>query len=221
MKKIIEGVKFLAAIALVALVAVLSMKFMAAAGMCLAVAFIGWPDANLSNLPLKRGDPSRIAGAETYELLQPWTKLTTDGDGTIYYIALISADAVFTALELLNAALAGCTSVDIGLYRLDRNGVPVNTAAGAAAGSGGAKSDGSDAGALFASAVDINAGNAAGSPKNMMLAVSIANTGKKLWELLGFTDPKLMDSRYVLGVRLNTAGAATGALALKARYAQG
>lgn len=220
----LDAVSFIAYIVLVAGLMVIGAKFMGAygvAGVSLAAAFFGWPDANLGALPIKRGDPSRIAGAQVYELLQPWVKATTDGNGTIYYLATLASDDVLTALELLNDALAGCTSVDIGVYRLDRNGAPVNTAVGAGAGSGGAKSDGSDAGAIFASAVDISAGNAAGSPKNMLLALSIANTGVKLWTLLGFTDPKLKDDRYVLGMRLNTAGAATGNLALKARKAQG
>lgn len=225
MKRMKETVKFLAQIVCAAALVVIGAKLMGAfggtAGVALAAAFIGWPDANLSASPIKRGDPSRISGAQVYELQQPWTKATTDGDGSFYWLANLPSDAVITSVELLNAALAGCTSVDLGFYRLDRNGAPVNVAVGAAAASGGAKSDGSDGGAILASAVDINAGNAAGSPKNMLLALSIANTGVMLWKLLGFTDPKLKDDRYVLGMRLNTAGAATGALSVKVRYLQG
>lgn len=207
----------------IAAIAVIAIQHMGhpVAGVILAAATIGWADANLSATPVKRGDPSRIAGADVCELLQPWVKATADGNGSIYYLANLPADAVITDLSLLNDALMGCTSVDIGVYRLNRDGTVANTAVGAGAGSGGAKSDGSDAGAIFASAVDISGGNAAGSPKNMLLALTIANTGVKLWSLLGFTDPKLKDDRYILGMRLNTAGAATGNLSLKARFAQG
>ncbi len=211
---------FLAAFAIAAVSAIYG-HFFGASGVMLAAAFIGWPDANLSATPVKRGDPSRIAGAQDCEISQPWVKATTDGDGTIYYLANLPSDAVITAIDLLNDALAGCTSVDFGVYRLNRDGTVANTAVGAAAASGGAKSDGSDAGAIFCSANDINAGNAAGSPKRMLLALSIANTGKKLWQVLGFTDPKLKDDRYILGMRLNTAGAATGNLNVRVSYLQG
>lgn len=190
-------------------------------GVSLAAAFIGWPDANLSNTPVKRGDPSRVSGAQDLEICQPWVKATTDGNGTIYYLADLPSDSVMTALLLLNDALTGCTSVDLGVYKRNADGTIQTCTQGGGAGTGGAKSDGSDAGAIFASAVDISAGNAAGSPKNMLLALSIANTGVKLWTLLGFTDPKLKDDRYVLGMRLNTAGAATGNLSLRASYLQG
>lgn len=221
MKNLTKVEKFFLAALVLAAGSVLAGHLLAAHGVVLAAAFLGWPDANLSGTPVKRGDPSKIAGAQDYEILQPWVKATTDGSGTIYYLANLPADAVVSAIELLNDALAGATSADIGVYRLNRDGTVANTAAGAGAASGGAKSDGSDGGAIFASAVDISGGNAAGSKKDMLTTLSIANRGVKLWTVLGFTDPKLKDDRYILGLRLNTAGAATGNLAVRVSYAQG
>src|SRR4051812_19212936 len=89
-------------------------------------AFIGWVDANLSNSPVKRGNPALISGAQVRAFAQNWSKATTDGDGTIYYLAEVPADAILTSLLLNSAALAGCTSADFGFLRTD------GTAAGAA-----------------------------------------------------------------------------------------
>lgn len=213
---------FLAAAALVIAVSEYLFGHMAAAGgLALATAFIGWPDANLSHVPVKRGDPSKMSGAEAYELFQSWVKATTDGAGTIYYLAELPSNAVVTALDLLMDAAAGMTDVDFGVYRVKPDGSIQTCTDGGGASTGGAKSDGSDAGSIFTDALDAHLGYAAGSPHNCLTALSIANSGVPLWKLLGFTDPKLKDDRYVLGMRVASADTNAPNIAARVRYIQG
>lgn len=190
-------------------------------GAILAAATLAWPDPNRGANPVKRGNAALVTGGLVRQLAQAWAKAAADGNGTIYYLAALPADAIMEAAALCNDALAGCTSVDLGLYRFKDDGSVQTNTAGGGAGTGGAKSDGSDAGAVFISAMDISAGFAIGSDKNGLLNYGHANFGKKIWELLGFTDPKLKDDIYILGLRLNTAGAAVGNLSVRARWIQG
>lgn len=174
-------------------------------------ATITWVDPNLSSIPVKRGQVSQMSGAQGRAFVNSWVKAVADGDGTIYYIAEISANAVFLSLLLNNDALAGATSASLGYYRLNADGTISDTA----------KSDGTSGKAVLMSAADINAGSAIGSERNGLSAVSIANLEKKVWELLGFTNPGLKDDSYILALTLTTAGAATGNLALRGHYTQG
>lgn len=204
-------------------------------------AFIGWVDANVGAVPQKRSSPALVSGSTVREFVQAWTKATTDGNGTIYFLVELPSDAIITSLLLNNDALAGCTSVDLGLYKIDKSlsnlGTVSQTAADYNAGcsvAGLPNSTPVDAGAIFMSAVDINAGKANGSEQNGLNNIDVQtvtslgattygklNLERKLWELLGFTDPKWKDDSYVLGMRLNTAGSAAGNLVIRGRAVQG
>lgn len=204
-------------------------------------AFIGWADANVGASPQKRGSPALVAGGMVRAFVQAWTKATTDGDGTIYFLVELPSDAIVTSLLLNNDALAGCTSADLGLYKIDKslgnlNGAASTTAADYHAGcstTGLPNSTPVGAGAIFMSAVDINAGKANGSEQNGLNNIDVQtvttlgattngklNFEKKLWELLGFTDPKWKEDSYALGMRLNTAGSAAGNLAVRGIFVQ-
>lgn len=229
---------------IVAAVSILAMgHFAGVHGAILAAAFIGWVDPNVGNLPQKRGEPGIAAGGLVREFWQSWTKKTTDGNGTIYFLSEIMSDALIASLDLYNDALAGCTSVDFGIFEIDRSlsnlGTVDQTAADYYAGSpvGGIPTVALpkiDAGAIFASAVDIHLTNAQGAPLNVLSNIVLQTIttqgsaasgflayGMKLWQLLGFTDPKWKSDSYAIGMRLNTAGSAAGNLALKGRYIQG
>ncbi len=54
-----------------------------------------------------------------------------------------------------------------------------------------------------------------------LISYGMLNFGTKLWQLLGFTDPKWKSDNYVLGCRLNTAGSAAGNIVVRGRYIQG
>ena len=206
-------------------------------------AFIGWVDANVGNLPQKRGEAGVAAGGEVQEFIQSWTKKTTDANGTIYFVSEIQSDALISELLLYNDAIAGLTSVDIGIFEIDPSlsnlGAVSQTAAAYYAGSpvGGIPSVATpkiDAGTLFTAAYDAHSGNAQGSPYTALsnlVVQTISNQGGstlgflnyalRLWELLGFTDPKWKSDSYAIGLRANTAGSAAGNLVLKGRYIQG
>jgi hypothetical protein len=174
-------------------------------------ATIGWVDSALSANPPKRGQTSKVAGSQVREFAQNWEKATGDGDGSIYYLAALPADAVLTGIKLNADALTGCTDVDLGIYKLNDDGTIVDTA----------KSDGSSAADILVNGWDPHSGAGMGSDKDGMADLDISNLGVKLWNLLGFTDPKLKNEVYILGLRLNTAGSAAGTLAIRGRFAQG
>ena len=174
-------------------------------------AVIGWASSDLSGTPVKRGQTSKVAGAEARGFVQAFAKAAADGDGSIYYLAEIPASAVLQSLLLNNAALAGCTDVDLGFYKLHDDGTITDDA----------KSDATSGADLLTNGADIAAGKAIGSDLNGLASLGIANLGKKVWELLGFTDPKLKNESYILGLKLNTAGAAAGALAVRGEFVQG
>lgn len=240
MTKFLQGAKFLMAILVVAFVAVVTAHLMGVAGVVLAAAFIGWADPNVGAIPQKRNSPARVAFGLSREFCQSWAKATTDGNGTIYFIAEIPSDAILTSLLLNNDALAGATSADLGIYKIDKSlsnlGTVSSTAADYFAGASATGLENStpvDAGAVLMSAQDISAGNANGSEKNGLSNIDVQtvttkgaatngklNFGKKVWELLGFTDPKWKDDSYAIGLRLNTAGSAAGNLVLRGRWVQ-
>lgn len=198
-------------------------------------AFLGWLDANLGAQPVKRGDSAQVAGAHVYELLTSITKKTTDGNGTVYFLAALPADAVIISAELNCDALSGATSADLGFYDLNAALAPAPTAVNCGSGTGTIPTTAQvDAGAILASAVSIAGGFAIGSEQKMLGNIAtqtvttlgaatngLLNLGLKLWQLLGFTDPKWKADAYALGLRLNTAGSATGNIAVKIRYVQG
>ena len=205
-------------------------------------AFIGWVDANVGNTPQKRGQVGLAAGGMVREFVQSWAKKTTDGNSTIYFVSEISSDALITSLLLNNDALAGATSADLGIYRVD----PSQQAAGvnqtAATYFAGYPTSGTpsgtnawvDAGAIFMSATDIHSAAGIGSEVQGLSNLSVEtvttlgattngllNFALKIWQLLGIPDPKWKDDSYVVGLRLNTAGSAAGNLVLRGRYIHG
>ena len=204
-------------------------------------AFIGWVDANVAATPQKRGQPGLCAGGMERGFVQSWTKKTTDADGTIYFVSEVPSDALITSLLFFQDAIAGLTSLDVGLFKIDPGlsnlGGASQTAAAYYAGASVAGLPNStpvDAGAIFVSGLDSHLGYAQGSEYNALSYIAtetvttlgattngLLNYGLKVWELLGFTDPKWKEDSYAIGVRLNTAGAAAGNLVLRGRWIQG
>jgi len=204
-------------------------------------AFIGWIDPNVGGTPIKVGKAGIVAGALGSGFVQSWAKKTTDGDGSIYFIAEINADAIIRSLKFNCDAITGLTSMDVGIYKIDPSlpsgGGPSATAANYHAGcsvAGLPNSTPVSAGAIFLSANDPHSGAAIGSEIDCLAYLltetvttlgattnGLLNFSKKIWELLGFTDPKWADARYVIGVRLNTAGSAAGNMVLRGEYLEG
>lgn len=161
----------------------------------------------------KRGQASKVVGGRVVEFVQSYEKLgAADGNGSVLAFALIPSDAILRDLKLTSDALTGFSSVACGFYRLDRDGQTFLDTA---------KSDGTSAKALLLAAADLSAGFAVGSEKNLLLTVDPADLAKKVWEFLGFTDPKSKDDSYVLALTATTSGTAAGTLTMAGRYIQG
>lgn len=211
-------------------------------------AFIGWVDASVGATPQKRGEPGVVTGSIMRKGVQTWAKKTTDGNGTIYFAQQVPSDAIITEVKLLNDALSGATSADVGIFEIDPSlqnlGGPSTTVGNyyAATPSNGSTPSSTnpkvDAGNLYMSAVSIASGNPITAPLDLVFGSSsnlatqtittagAANPGLlileyKLWALLGYTDPKWKSDAYALGLRLNTAGSAAGNIALICSWVQG
>ncbi len=204
-------------------------------------AFIGWIDANVGATPQKRGQVGLAAGGFVRGFVQSWAKKTTDGDGTIYFISEVPSDAIITSLLYLQDAITNLPSMDVGLYKVDPGlqnlgGATTTTALYRAAASttGTPNSTPVDAGLIFETALDSHSGYAQGSERNVLTNLPVQtvttlgattggflNYGLKIWQLLGFTDPKWKEDSYVIGIRLNTAGANAGNMALRGLWIQG
>lgn len=206
-------------------------------------AFIGWVDPNVGGTPIKVGRQGIVMGAICNGFVQSWTKKSTDGNGTIYFIASINADALIHSIKINSDAASGMTSVDLGIYKVDpslpQGGGPVTTTASYNAGyptSGTPSATNAyvDAGAIFMSAVSFASGFAEGSEQDGLANINVQtvsnlggstlgflNYGLKIWQLTGATDPKWADAKYAIGMRLNTAGTATPNIAIRAQYFEG
>lgn len=172
-----------------------------------------WVDANML-VPGKRGQPSKVEGSIERRFCMTYEKLgSADGDGSVLGLVLLPANAVMTSLLLNNDALSGATSVSLGLYKIDQHDGQtfLDTA----------KSDGTSGKAVYMSAADISAGKANGSEQNGLAAMDIADLPKKAWELLGYTDPKLVNTKFALCLTLTTAGTAAGTITVRGNYILG
>jgi hypothetical protein len=170
-----------------------------------------WIDANV--VAGKKGQASRVTGNNVTEFAAKYSKLgAADGDGSILAFALLPADAVITSLKLNAAALAGFSSVSVGLYKLNIDGQTFSDTA---------KSDGTSASAILLALSDLSGGFAVGSEKDCLAAVPIGSLHLKLWELLGYTDVKNIEGGYVLALTAATSGTAAGDMCLKGKYIQG
>lgn len=169
-----------------------------------------WIDANLA--AGKRGQASKVSGGQVRNFSATYEKLgAADGNGSVLGLIEIPANAVLTSLLLNNDALAGCTSASLGYYRKAADGSFLDTAV----------SGGTSGKAVLMSAVDINAGKANGSEQNGLAAVDIADLGKKVWELLGYSKPEDADGDYALCLTLTTAGTAAGTITVRGSYILG
>lgn len=169
-----------------------------------------WIDANV--VAGKRGQASKVVGGRTVNFSATYEKLgTADGDGSILGFALLPSNAVLTSLLFNADALTGFSSVSVGLYKLSRDGQTFLDTA---------KSDGTSAKAILKALTDLSAGFAIGSESNCLSAVDLADLPKKLWQLLGYTDPGLKDDSYVLALTCATAGTAAGTITIRGTYIQ-
>lgn len=124
-------------------------------------------------------------------------------DGSIFRLFKnVNPDLIPVSIVLLNDAITGCTSVDLGLYE------PLEA--------GGAVIDKD----VFLAAEDINGGNARSSPVDGLTAVAIENVQKKIFELAGHT-LATRKKGYDIALTANTIGSAAGTISVIAEFIQG
>lgn len=122
--------------------------------------------------------------------------LVTDTAGSIYRFVRIPSGARISKLRFFNDAMAGTTSVKLGVYQTADNG-------------GAVVSDN-----LFATALDIHL---AGAGQELLFQnLSIAQGEKRLWELLGLSaDPYL---EYDICLTTVTQAGAAGNMLLQSEF---
>lgn len=148
----------------------------------------------------RRGNPSQVAGVQKFGFVSTFEIAAGDDDASIIRLAKLPANAILTKLDLYCDALTGCTSVDAGLYK--ENGVVADVN-------------------IYAGAKDIAAGQAIGSPENMMADVALENLHKKAYELLGLTVATKTENAYDLALTFNTIGSGAGTVTVVGEYIVG
>lgn len=143
----------------------------------------------------------------TKEFLGAVVMAASASNGSTYRIGRIPSNAVVTSVNVAVDANSGMTSTKLGVLETAANG------GGVAAGVAGADT-------IFSSAVDLHSGLATLTnqlaPRVAGASASIANYGKRIYELLGLTvDP---NRDYDLVFTQTTAGSGGGNLAVKASY---
>lgn len=144
-------------------------------------------------------------GAKDYTAIVTFEVAVADDDGSVYrVIKNVNENLIVSKIELLNDAIAGATSYDIGVYESDKGSVS------------GPVIDKD----VFLAAEDINAGNARGSAVDGLGAVDIADSQKRIFELVGDT-LKTKRTGYDIAVTANTVGSAVGTITLYITFTQG
>lgn len=128
-----------------------------------------------------------------------------DDDNSVYRIARLPSNAVIHSIRILNDAITGSTSWDVGIYRTAEDG--------------GAVVDDD----LFASAVDINAGTTAWLELRYEAATTavIDHAERPLWYIADLgaatyaSDPNL---QFDLCLTANTVGSAAGTILVEVHW---
>jgi hypothetical protein len=147
--------------------------------------------------------PAHLVRGVLYEAVGTVEKAGSDSNGSVYRVARFRSSDRISDIKVLNDAITGATSYDVGLYRTAYDGGAVVDAD------------------LFASAVDISSAST-GAGADVTFEATPANVDKiekRLWELLGLSaDPQV---EYDLALTANTAGAGAGTICARVRYCAG
>lgn len=142
----------------------------------------------------KNGTYGRAEFCEQAVDLTVFAKPADTSDGSILRLCTVPTDFQLTSIQVLTEALTGATSADLGFY-------------------------GENGGAVINKNILMSAQTLAAASRTIdgMANVSIANMGKTIGELLGYTAanaPAAVD----LALTLNTAGSATGNIAVRTHF---
>lgn len=142
-------------------------------------------------------NPTFISGGHLKSSVGMVEVAAADTDASVFRMVRLPSNAVVRRIEVLNDAITGGTSYDLGLYKAAVNG-----------------GDAVDAG-LFATAIDM--ANARTLPLDAMFeTLGIEKIEMRLWELLGLSaDPQI---EYDLCFTANTVGSAAGTIATRVEW---
>lgn len=137
-------------------------------------------------------------GEEVMEMIQALTITNGDSAGSVYRLFnSVPAKYYVDEVEILNPAVAGATSVDLGFY-LPEHGVVVNQN-------------------VLGSALDLSAAHNYPTPLHCLNNLSLAQRVEPLWQIDGAAfdkEPNALD----LALTLNTGATATVTIYVKARF---
>lgn len=175
------------------------------------MAYNDYVDTNI--LAGKLTSAALCSGAAVIDAVQSWVIGATDyATSTPIYRVFkgIPSDAIVLSIMIMNDAIAGVTAATVGLYNVkDFDGVGAVISA-----------------SLFNAGISLSAGNAIASGwVETLLAVSIANREKQLWELAsqtqypGTAGPKA--SAYDIAIVMPSMTTNTANVTMKLRYIRG
>jgi len=141
-----------------------------------------------------------LMGGRLREAVATAAVAAADDDTSTYRFVRVHSSWRLAAILLLNDAITGGTSFDVGLYETAENG--------------GAAKDAD----LFATAVDLSSARV--DPLDVLHEALDINKGQqRIWEMLGESvDPNRF---YDLVLTANTVGTAAGDITVKVRYVDG
>lgn len=147
--------------------------------------------------------PAHLVRGVAYQAVGTVEKAGSDSNASVYRVARLRSSDRVSTVHVLNDAITGGTSYDVGLYKT--------------ADAGGAVVDAD----LFASAIDLSSASASAGVDVTYEATptNIDKVEKRLWELLGLSaDPQV---EYDLALTANTAGAGAGTISVRVAYCAG
>lgn len=151
----------------------------------------------------KKGVAAFVHGENEIVMVGLVSIAAADDDGSIYRIFKnVPPSLIPVEIKLMNAAITGCTDVELGLYEpLEAGGAVIDLD-------------------ILMGTLDISSGKTEASPGNGLGAVAFADRQKRLFELAGHT-LATRKTGYDIALTANTVGSAAGTVVVIARFVQG
>lgn len=148
----------------------------------------------------KKGNPGNVMPGQIFGFACTFEVAAADDDGSVYKLAKVGANMIPLQIWINNDAITAGTDYDLGFYK--ENGVVADKD-------------------ILADGADLSSAHAMGSELTGLSNLGAENIGKKVYELLGFTDATRAEDSYVLALTANTAGTAAGTISVRGLFIQG
>lgn len=148
----------------------------------------------------KNTNPAFSQGADLQAAVSTFEVAAADSDGSVYRLFKgVPGDMILIEAKLACDAITGSSNWDLGLYETNLGAVV-------------------DAD-CWAAAIDISAGYAFGSEKNMLVTLGVEKIQKRIYEVGGHTIVTRKAS-YDIALTANTVGSAAGTVSVRALFLQ-